>query len=59
MKKLKSVLCAVALIVSLASLPVVALAGEIPGGGYVERQGEAPDGFVWSLIDGLWFLMSI
>jgi hypothetical protein len=58
MKKLQSLLCALALAFCLIALPSPARAGDMPSGGFVEQQGDAPDGFSWSFIAGLWYLLS-
>jgi hypothetical protein len=58
MKKLKSLLCALALAFCLAAAPIARADGNMPSGGFVEQQGDAPDGFSWSFIAGLWYLLS-
>ena len=40
-------------------LSITALAGTIPIGGYTEIPYSAGEGFFWSLINGLWYMLSI
>ena len=60
MKKIKSLLCALAL--TVVSIPT--LAGTIPIGGYCDsaecvQENPAPRGYEWISVDMLWYLASI
>lgn len=61
MKKKWSLLCVVLLTLAF-SVPVTA--GDMPSGGYCDSpqctsDSPAPTGFMWVLLDGLWYLSSI
>jgi hypothetical protein len=65
MKKLKSVLCVLVLALSPAAIPAVALAGEIPIGGFCDsaecvQQSQPVDGGTWVQIgENMWVVGGI
>jgi opacity protein-like surface antigen len=58
-ERIESMKKLLALVFSAVLLATPAMAGQIESPGFAQQQGEAPTGYSWALIDGLWFLMSL
>lgn len=43
----------------IMALPVTALAGNMPISGIASQGGDAPAGYEWMFVDGLWWIISL